>query len=144
MGFPMTRTIRRGAGAGKVGSLRDRGGGEMGQLKLETKTATDNSEVWIVEAGGVLDVNTVGDFEAALEGLFRAKRYKIVLDLAKLDYISSSGIGVLIGNIKEIRRNKGDIRISSVKPEVFKVFSILELPRIFYFHPTEQDAVGAF
>jgi anti-sigma B factor antagonist len=116
----------------------------MGQLNLETKTAMGNSGVSIVEAGGVLDVNTVGDFEAALEGLFRAKRYKIVLDLAKLDYISSSGIGVLIGNIKEIRRNKGDIRISSVKPEVFKVFSILELPRIFYFHPTEQEAVGAF
>ena len=116
----------------------------MGQLNLETKVSVRNTAVWIVEAGGVLDMNTVGDFEAAFESLFRTKRYKIVLDLANLDYISSSGIGVLIGNIKEIRRNKGDIRISSVKPEVYKIFSILELPRIFYFHPNEQEAVGAF
>jgi anti-anti-sigma factor len=116
----------------------------MGRLNLAMKTAARNISVSIVEAGGVLDVNTVSDFEAVFELLFRNKRFKIVLDLADLDYISSSGIGVLIGNIKEIRKNRGDIRISSVKPEVFKVFSILELPKIFHFYRTEQEAEATF
>ncbi|HVZ81841.1 MAG TPA: STAS domain-containing protein [bacterium] len=116
----------------------------MGQLNLVLRTAAGNSEVSVLEAAGVLDVNTVGDFEDVLNSLFRNKRFRIILDLGKLDYISSAGIGVLIGNIKEIRKNKGDIRISGVTADVYKVFDLLELPKLFHFHRDEREATLAF
>lgn len=116
----------------------------MGQLSLATHVASGNQEVSVLEAAGALDFNTVGEFEDALNALFRGKHYKIILDMGKLDYISSSGIGVLVGNIKEVRKNRGDIKFSGVSPEVFRVFDILELPKIFHFHKNEQEAALAF
>ena len=116
----------------------------MGRLNLNLRTAMGNSDVSVLEASGVLDVNTVGDFEDALQSLFRNKRFRIILDLGKLEYISSAGIGVLVGNIKEIRKNRGDIRITGVTSDVYKVFDLLELPRLFHFHRDEREAALAF
>lgn len=116
----------------------------MSQLNLTLRTAMENSEVSVLEASGVLDIHTVGEFEEAFQSLFRNKRYRIILDLGKLDYISSAGIGILVGNIKEIRRNRGDIKIAHVNPDIYKVFEILELPKLFQFLPGEREAAQAF
>jgi anti-sigma B factor antagonist len=116
----------------------------MSNLNLVTRTAMSNTAVSVLEAEGVLDINTVGDFETALDRFFKNKQYKIVLNLEKLRYISSAGIGVLVGNIKEVRKNHGDIKLSSVNPEIYKVFDLLDLPAVFHFHKNERDAAAAF
>ena len=116
----------------------------MSILNIVTKTAPSNTAVSIVIAEGVLDIHTVDDFENALSQLFKNKQYKIVLNLDKLEYISSAGIGVLVGTIKDVRRNRGDIKIISGRPEVYKVFELLDLPTIFKFHKDEYEAAGAF
>ena len=116
----------------------------MGNLNLVTRQAMANTEVSVLEAQGVLDFNTVGDFEIALNELFRRNQFKIIVDMEKLSYISSAGIGLLIGNIKEVRKNKGDIKVSKVHPDVMKVFELMDLPAILKFHPSERDAAMAF
>jgi anti-sigma B factor antagonist len=116
----------------------------MGNFALATRMAMSNTAVSVVDVEGVLDLNTVADFEAVLENFFRKKQYKIVLNLEKLTYISSAGIGVLVGVIKDVRKNRGDIKLTSVNPDVYKVFELLELPGLFRFHKTERDAAAEF
>lgn len=116
----------------------------MGSLNLATRENMSNNEVSVVELSGVLDFNTVTDFENLLTGMFRKNRFKIIVDMEKLTYISSAGIGVLVGNIKEVRRNKGDIKIGKVNPDVLKVFELLDLHKIIQFCKTEQDAAKQF
>ena len=116
----------------------------MGNLNINTRAAMANTAVSVVETAGSLDLNTVGDFEAALNHLFRQNQYKIIVDMEKLDYISSAGIGVIVGNIKEVRKNKGDIKISKVSTQVFKIFQLLDLPDIIRFHDNEREAAMAF
>ena len=116
----------------------------MGNLNLKTRIAFTNSEVSVLEAEGELDINTVGDFENALGDFMRKKKFKIVLNFGKLTYISSAGIGVVVGNLKEIRKNRGDIRISNVNQEIFKVFDLLELRSILHIFKTEMEAVQKF
>jgi len=106
--------------------------------------AMSNTSVSVVELVGSLDINNVEEFEMALTKLFRERRFKIVLNLEKLTYISSAGIGVLMSVIKEVRKNRGDIKIVNVVPDVYKVFDLLELPGIFHFLKTEQDAINSF
>lgn len=115
----------------------------MASNVMETQ-AMSNTAVSIVGVEGSLDINTVEEFERVLSKLFKERRYKIVLNLEKLDYISSAGIGVLMSIIKEVRKNRGDIKITNVVPEVYKVFDLLELPGLFHFLKTEQDAVNSF
>lgn len=116
----------------------------MSQLNLVSRAAMGNADIVVLEASGTLDINTVGEFETAFNALFRKGQYRIILDLGKLDYISSAGIGVLVGNIKEIRRNKGDIKFSSLHPEVHRVLDLLDLFKIFHSHANEREAAMAF
>jgi len=106
--------------------------------------AMSNTAVSVVKLEGSLDINNVEEFERTLEKLFKERRYKIVLNLEKLTYISSAGIGVLMSIIKEVRKNRGDIKITNVVTDVYKVFDLLELPGIFHILKTEQDAVNSF
>ncbi len=116
----------------------------MERLVLAARVAASNALVTIVDIEGVLDINTVGDFEAILQDLFKKKQYKIVLNMGKMTYISSAGFGVLMSIIKDVRKNKGDIKIVNVSSDIYKVFDLLELPGLFHILKTEQDAVGEF
>ncbi len=116
----------------------------MSQLNLVSRSAVGNSAVTVLEASGSLDIHTVGEFESAFNSLFRNGQYRIILDLGKLDYISSAGIGVLVGHIKDIRKNKGDIKFSSIHPDVYRVFDLMDLFKIFHSHHNERDAAMAF
>lgn len=116
----------------------------MSQLNLVSRSAMGNSTVTFLEASGILDINTVGEFETVFDTLFRNGQYRIILDLGKLVYISSAGIGVLVGNIKNIRKNKGDIKFSSIHPDVCRVFELMDLFSIFHSHANEKEAAMAF
>ncbi len=116
----------------------------MERLVISSRTAMSNTSVTVVDIEGVLDINTVGDFEAMLQELFKKKQYKIVLNSEKLTYISSAGFGVLMSIIKDVRKNRGDIKISNVSPDIYKVFDLLELPGLFHILASEQDAVAEF
>jgi len=116
----------------------------MERLVLATRAAMSNTAVTIVDVEGVLDINTVGEFEAVLQDLFRKKQLKIVLNMKKLTYISSAGFGVLMSIIKDVRKNRGDIKIANVSADIYKVFDLLELPGLFHILKTEQDAVNEF
>ena len=116
----------------------------MNTLTLTSQSAMANTAVKVMDLEGVLDINTVGVFEDELQRLFKEKQYKIVLNMEKLTYISSAGFGVLLSIIKDIRKNRGDIKIAGVSPEIYKVFELLELPGIFHILKTEQDAVKVF
>jgi anti-anti-sigma factor len=106
----------------------------MERLVLAARAAMSNTAVTVVDIEGVLDINTVGEFEGVLQDLFKKKQYKV----------SSAGFGVLMSIIKDVRKNRGDIKIANVSPDIYKVFDLLELPGLFHILKTEQDAVGEF
>jgi anti-sigma B factor antagonist len=116
----------------------------MEKLLLTSRDAISNNSVKVIDIEGVLDINTVGDFETMLLDLFKQRRYKIVLNMKQLTYISSAGFGVLMSVIEGVRKNKGDIKIVNVSSDIYRVFDLLELPGLFHVLKTEQDAVGEF
>lgn len=116
----------------------------MNSCLLEARAAMANMAVSVVELSGSLDINTIMNFEALLVDLMKQRRFKIVLNMEKLTYISSAGMGVLMGNIKDFRKNRRDIKLSNVGPEVYKVFELLDFPSYFHLLKTEQEAVNAF
>ena len=116
----------------------------MSNFTIATRIATANPAVSVVDVTGSFDINTVVDFEVILEDFFKKKQYKIILNFEKLTYVSSAGVGLLVGNLKEIRKNGGDIKIAGLTLEVYKVFELLELTKVFRIFKTEQDAVSDY
>jgi anti-sigma B factor antagonist len=113
----------------------------MANFDIERK---DNGDVTVLQAIGYLDAHTAPEFENALSTLLQEQRYKIVVSLDGLQYISSAGLGVFMGFIEEVRLHKGDIKITQVTPRVFKVFDLLGFPSLYEFYESTDEAVEKF
>jgi len=107
-------------------------------------TRSDIDEISILNLSGFLDAHTTPVFEDELHGLLRAKRFKIIVNLKKLDYISSAGLGVFMGFIEEIREQGGDIKLSNLSLKVFKVFDLLGFPALYQIFDEESQAIEKF
>jgi len=67
----------------------------------------------------------------------------LVLDLAGLDFIDSTGLGVLVGALRRVRAGGGDLRVAAAPPGIARVFSVTGLDRVFGVYPTVEDAQQA-
>lgn len=80
---------------------------------------------------GFLDAHTAPAFEKAVQTELDQGRQQLVVDCARLTYISSAGLGVFMGFIDEIREKRGDIKICGLSSKVSQVFDILGFPALF-------------
>ena len=100
--------------------------------------------VEVLDLVGELDAHTVSELEAAFQKCRQDGNHQIVVNGARLLYISSAGLGVFLGYIDEIREQGGDIKIAALKPNVFDVFDLLGFPLLFNIVDTEEEAIALF
>jgi anti-sigma B factor antagonist len=104
----------------------------------------DSGQVRIVDLVGNLDTNTSPQAEAEISRLTGEGTTKIVANLEKLDYISSSGLRVLLATTKKLRGSSGDLRICNLNEMVQEVFDISGFSTILSVFATETDALEGF
>ncbi len=109
-------------------------------MSLEELTA----ELVVVHVGGFLDAHTFEQMEEKIESLFDRGIHKVIVNLEKVNYISSAGCGVFIGAIGEAQDHGGDIVLLNPTPNVMEVFELLGLTQIFSFAKTVDEARGCF
>src|SRR4051812_29862570 len=97
----------------------------------------------VLEVGGEIDVATAPRLREQLISLVNDQRYRIVVDLDDVDFIDSTGLGVLIGALKRVRTHEGDLALVCAEPHILKVFEITGLLTVFAVHPTVDAAVSA-
>lgn len=68
----------------------------------------------------------------------------IIVDMAQVNYVSSAGWGVFVGEIKGIREKGGDLKIVQMTPEVYDVFEMLEFNRILSYYESIEEAINDF
>jgi len=100
----------------------------------------DHSEVSILRLKGFLDAHTAPNFEQAIQELIEEKRFKIIVSMSDLNYISSAGLGVFMGFIEEIREKDGDIKLTNMTDKVYKVFDLLGFPALYQIFKEEAEA----
>lgn len=113
----------------------------MNTLNISTST-DEETAITIVKLEGFLDADTVLRLRKILFDLIKEEHYKLIIDLEKLEYISSAGVGVFIGVIKRVRENRGDIIFLHPLPTVYRVLDILGLTKIFKILDRCEDAVA--
>jgi anti-sigma B factor antagonist len=97
----------------------------------------------VLQVAGYIDTTTSAELEREIKSLIHAGRYKIIVDLSRVSYISSAGWGIFISVIREIRENTGDLRLVGMIPDVYEVFELLEFQNILGAYPTVEEAVAA-
>ena len=101
--------------------------------------------ITLIELSGQLDAHTAPDFERFLEErVHNEHKAKLILDFSALEYISSAGLGVLMGLIEEVRAQSGDMKLIRVPDKIYHVLDLLGFPMVFQILPNLSEAIDAF
>lgn len=76
----------------------------------------------------------------AVADLIASGQARIVVDMADLQFVDSSGLGALVGGLKSARVAGGDLRIAAVPEAVRTVLHLTNLDRVLLDHPTPESA----
>jgi anti-sigma B factor antagonist len=103
-----------------------------------------NNGITFIKLTGFLDAHTFEQLDETIDELFENNRYKLVVDLNDLEYISSAGAGVFIGAIGTAQEHEGNVVLVSPTENVREVFELLGLSQIFPFAESRDDAIQKF
>jgi anti-sigma B factor antagonist len=109
-------------------------------LSLNTRTVDDRT---VIEVGGEIDVYTAPKLREALMGLVQGGTYNIVVDMEQVEFLDSTGLGVLVGGLKRVRSHDGSMTLVCTQERLLKIFRITGLTRVFEIHPDVDAAVAA-
>lgn len=84
-----------------------------------------NKDITDIRVDGVIDTVTASELEQVFNSLINRQRFKIIVDLAGVDYVSSAGWGIFISKIKEARNNDGDIKLVNLTEDVYEIYELL-------------------
>jgi anti-anti-sigma factor len=101
-------------------------------------------DVVVLKLQGLVDSGTSQQMEGRLNELISGGNVKIVVDLDLVDYISSAGWGIFVGEIRGVRESDGDIKLASMRPDVREVFDLLEFNTLLTPYDSRGDALAAF
>lgn len=91
---------------------------------------------------GEVDVYTAPRLKEEIHGCIDAGCTRLVVDLSGVAYMDSSGLGVLIGALKRVREEGGDLILSAPNPRIARIMDVTGLARIFNVHQATRDAVA--
>jgi anti-sigma B factor antagonist len=110
---------------------------------MEISEKTEGT-VKVVSLSGRLDAYGVNDVEKKLDSLASIKQVHLVLNLKALEYISSSGLRIMLATLKKTAKNKGEVRLAGLNPAVKDVFDIAGFTQFFKIYDKEEEAVNSF
>lgn len=91
----------------------------------------EEKDNWDVDLTGEVDIYTANELKDELNIAIEERPKNLVINMQNLDYIDSTGLGILIGILKRLKQKQSDIYIVNTKPNVRKIFTITGLDKIF-------------
>jgi anti-sigma B factor antagonist len=90
-----------------------------------------------------IDVYTAPKLREQLAELVDSGRYDLVVDMTGVEFLDSTGLGVLVGGLKRVRMHDGSLRLVCTQERILKIFRITGLTKVFPIHESVADAVAA-
>ena len=103
--------------------------------------ARDGIEV--IDVGGEIDMYTAPRLRELLIDLVSKNNYHLVVNLEKVGFLDSTGLGVLVGGLKRVRAHDGSLDLVCTQQRVLKIFKITGLTQIFGIYETVDQAIAA-
>jgi anti-sigma B factor antagonist len=107
-------------------------------------TEKKQGNINIISVAGRLDAYSSSELEKKLDSLIDAGQVQQVINLEKLEYISSSGLRIFLATLKKVKKQQGDIKLACLKPFIKEVFDISGFTQLFNIFATEETAIAAF
>src|SRR3954464_13101335 len=93
----------------------------------------------------ILDEANIAEIGQALSAMIDDRDMpKLLLDFNNVDHLSSAALGMLINANNRIKQRNGQLRLANIKPQIFEVFVITKLNKLFRILPTREEARRSF
>jgi anti-sigma B factor antagonist len=110
------------------------------ELSLSTRTVAGRK---VLEVGGEIDVYTAPQLRERLIALVESGSRRVVVDLGRVEFLDSTGLGVLVGALKRLRGVGGELYLVCAQERLLKIFRITGLDRVFTLYASVDAAVAA-
>jgi anti-sigma B factor antagonist len=110
------------------------------ELSLSTRAVGDHT---VLEVGGEVDVYTAPRLRERLIELVDAGAKHVIVDLSRVEFLDSTGLGVLVGALKRLRAVDGSLGLVCAQERLLKIFRITALDRVFSLYESVEAATSA-
>ncbi len=111
---------------------------------MELEIPDSDVDGWtVVAASGEIDVAAAPMLREQLATLINDGTHQVVLDLENVDFIDSTGLGVLVGAVRRARAEDGDLRIVCTNSRLLRIFDITGLNEVFTIDASVDRVVSA-
>ncbi len=110
------------------------------ELGLDVRKVDSHS---VVDVKGEIDVYTAPKLREKLIELVSEGSYNVVVNLEGVDFLDSTGLGVLVGALKRVKAHDGSLGLVCTQDKILKIFKITGLTKVFPIHDSVEAATGA-
>jgi anti-sigma B factor antagonist len=111
-------------------------------MNFDIKTEQLNGDSYVIALAGEVDLYTAPEFKQQLLEVISQGARNVVVDFSDTTFIDSTTLGVLVGGVKRLRSNDGQLALVCSDRNITKIFEITGLDRVFTIYPTRAAAVN--
>ena len=111
-------------------------------MNFDIKTEQLNGDSYVLSLSGEVDLYTAPEFKQQLLEVIGQGGKEVVVDFSDTTFIDSTTLGVLVGGVKRLRTNDGQLALVCSDRNITKIFEITGLDRVFNIYPTRVEAVA--
>ncbi len=97
----------------------------------------------VIDVGGEIDISTAPRLRELLIDLVSTNNYQLIVNLERVEFLDSTGLGVLVGGLKRVRAHDGSLDLVCTQERILKIFRITGLTKVFGIHETVDQAIAA-
>jgi anti-sigma B factor antagonist len=113
------------------------------EVEMEIEVA-EKGRVNVLGLNGKLDLANAARLKDQVKTLLNQQKNMVHLNMKRVDFINSSGLGALVSLMKEIRVHKGRLTLSNLAPYVNEIFEITQLSHVFEIFQNVDEAVASY
>jgi anti-sigma B factor antagonist len=114
-----------------------------GTVNFDIKTEQLSDSAYVISLAGEVDLYTAPEFKQQLLEVIAQEGRQVVVDFTNTTFIDSTTLGVLVGGVKRLRTNDGELSLVCSDRNITKIFEITGLDRVFSIHETRAEALAA-
>jgi anti-sigma B factor antagonist len=110
-------------------------------MNFDIKTEQLGDDSYVISLAGEVDLYTAPEFKQQLLDVISQGGKNVVVDFTNTTFIDSTTLGVLVGGVKRLRTNDGQLSLVCSDRNITKIFEITGLDRVFTIYATRDEAV---
>jgi anti-sigma B factor antagonist len=111
-------------------------------MNFDIKTEQLGDDAYVISLAGEVDLYTAPEFKQQLLEVIGQGGKQDIVDFSDTTVIDSTTLGVLVGGVKRLRTNEGQLSLVCSDRNITKIFEITGLDRVFTIYPTRDEAVS--